>query len=54
MIRAIIAFLSVASIAAFAPVSRRLSSSAVQMATEGMSVSVPFLKKPKNTAGLVV
>ena len=54
MIRALLALLLVSSTYAFSPVSKRIVSSSVNMNAEGMSVSVPFLKKPKNTAGLIV
>lgn len=56
MIRALVALLIAASASAFAPSVSRTSSSSMQMSSvggEGFSRSIPFLKKPVNTAGLI-
>lgn len=57
MIRALLYSLTVATVAAFATTSSRVNNRAqIAMATgsDTMSKSVPFLLKPKNTAGLIV
>lgn len=41
-------------VSAFMPASYVRSSSAVSMAAEGMSKSLPFCKKPKNLDGMIV
>ena len=54
MFRAILAFLLVASVSAFVSTNvARKTSISLQMSDE-FSASVPFLKKNKNLAGLVV
>jgi hypothetical protein len=54
MFRFVVALVALAYASAFAPARVARSSSAISMNIEGMSKSVPFLRKPKNLDGLVV
>ena len=55
MIRALtFAIATLASVSAFVAPSTTTRSNALSMAVEGMSASIPFLKKPKNLDGLAV
>ena len=51
MFRFVLVLVAVAYASAFAPAARS-SSRSMSMAMEGMSKSVPFLKKPKNLEGM--
>eukprot|EP01035_Chromulina_nebulosa_P066829 gene66829-91522_t len=53
MCRLLVILSIISSAVAFTGVSSRSMSSSLQMAAEGFSKSLPFLKKPKNLDGLI-
>jgi hypothetical protein len=51
MFRFVLVLVAAAYASAFAPAARVSRASSLSMAMEGMSKSVPFLRKPKNLDG---
>ena len=51
MFRFVLVLVAAAYASAFAPAARVSRASSLSMAVEGMSKSVPFLRKPKNLDG---